>query len=166
MISLFIFQIQPLYDSYQRDVEINLWEPINRYWAECYEACKLASKKRSTFQAENRTIFQVSSPETKKICDMQAYSVTITIINNNSNATTTTCIQLYNLIFIFVFPFFLIVRKKLSFLGRCAKLKKRNVWMQLHCSINVKIVTSRKNGNVPNDSCTDLVVPGLRGKWN
>ncbi|XP_073843399.1 neurobeachin-like protein 1 isoform X2 [Musca autumnalis] len=50
--------IQPLYDSYQRDVEINLWEPINRYWAECYEACKVASKKRSTFQAENRTLFQ------------------------------------------------------------------------------------------------------------
>lgn len=82
-IFLFIFQIQPLYDSYQRDVEINLWEPINRYWAECYEACKLASKKRSTFQAENRTIFQVSSPETKKLCEMQACKMTITIINNN-----------------------------------------------------------------------------------
>ena len=51
--------MQPLYDAYQREVEINLWEPINRYWAECYEACKVASKKRSTFQAENRTLFQV-----------------------------------------------------------------------------------------------------------
>ncbi|KNC29634.1 hypothetical protein FF38_00632 [Lucilia cuprina] len=50
--------VQPLYDSYQREVEINLWEPINRYWAECYEACKIASKKRSTFQSENRTLFQ------------------------------------------------------------------------------------------------------------
>ncbi|XP_075164730.1 neurobeachin-like protein 1 isoform X1 [Haematobia irritans] len=50
--------IQPLYDSYQRDVEIHLWEPINRFWAECYEACKVASKKRSTFQTENRTQFQ------------------------------------------------------------------------------------------------------------
>ncbi|KAI8117003.1 Eukaryotic initiation factor 4A [Lucilia cuprina] len=53
-----IQRVQPLYDSYQREVEINLWEPINRYWAECYEACKIASKKRSTFQSENRTLFQ------------------------------------------------------------------------------------------------------------
>ncbi|KAM7358806.1 neurobeachin-like protein 1 isoform 2-T3 [Cochliomyia hominivorax] len=50
--------VQPLYDNYQREVEINLWEPINRYWAECYEACKFASKKRCTFQSENRTQFQ------------------------------------------------------------------------------------------------------------
>lgn len=54
------FKVQPLYDNYQREVEINLWEPINRYWAECYEACKMASKKRNTFQTENRTLFQVS----------------------------------------------------------------------------------------------------------
>lgn len=52
-------QVQPLYDVYQREVELNLWEPINRYWAECYEACKIASKKRGTLQADNRALFQV-----------------------------------------------------------------------------------------------------------
>ncbi|KAL9909105.1 neurobeachin-like protein 1 isoform 2-T2 [Glossina fuscipes fuscipes] len=50
--------VQPLYDVYQREVELNLWEPINRYWAECYEACKVASKKRGTLQADNRALFQ------------------------------------------------------------------------------------------------------------
>uniref|UniRef100_A0A1B0AQU5 Uncharacterized protein n=1 Tax=Glossina palpalis gambiensis TaxID=67801 RepID=A0A1B0AQU5_9MUSC len=51
-------KVQPLYDVYQREVELNLWEPINRYWAECYEACKVASKKRGTLQADNRALFQ------------------------------------------------------------------------------------------------------------
>ncbi|XP_055846151.1 neurobeachin-like protein 1 isoform X1 [Episyrphus balteatus] len=50
--------IKPLFDNYQREIESTLWEPINRYWAECYEACKAASKKRGTFQAENRRHFQ------------------------------------------------------------------------------------------------------------
>uniref|UniRef100_A0A0K8W1H1 Neurobeachin-like protein 1 n=1 Tax=Bactrocera latifrons TaxID=174628 RepID=A0A0K8W1H1_BACLA len=49
--------VKPLHDVYQREIELNLWEPINRYWAECYEACKAASKKRGTYQAENRRIF-------------------------------------------------------------------------------------------------------------
>lgn len=51
-------QIKPLYDRYQRDIELHLWEPINRFWAECYEACKAASKQRATHQAENRRLFQ------------------------------------------------------------------------------------------------------------
>ncbi|KPU78624.1 uncharacterized protein Dana_GF10562, isoform B [Drosophila ananassae] len=50
--------IKPLYDRYQRDIELHLWEPINRFWAECYEACKAASKQRATHQAENRRLFQ------------------------------------------------------------------------------------------------------------
>ncbi|XP_044313954.1 neurobeachin-like protein 1 isoform X2 [Drosophila rhopaloa] len=50
--------VKPLYDRYQRDIELHLWEPINRFWAECYEACKAASKKRATNQAENRRLFQ------------------------------------------------------------------------------------------------------------
>ncbi|XP_011184852.2 neurobeachin-like protein 1 isoform X2 [Zeugodacus cucurbitae] len=49
--------VKPLHDVYQREIELNLWEPINRYWAECYEACKAASKRRGTYQAENRRIF-------------------------------------------------------------------------------------------------------------
>ncbi|XP_067645670.1 neurobeachin-like protein 1 isoform X2 [Eurosta solidaginis] len=49
--------VKPLHDAYQREIELNLWEPINRYWAECYEACKAASKRRGTYQAENRRIF-------------------------------------------------------------------------------------------------------------
>nr|NP_647869.3 uncharacterized protein Dmel_CG43367, isoform D [Drosophila melanogaster]AAF47858.3 uncharacterized protein Dmel_CG43367, isoform D [Drosophila melanogaster] len=50
--------VKPLYDRYQRDIELHLWEPINRFWAECYEACKAASKQRATNQAENRRLFQ------------------------------------------------------------------------------------------------------------
>ncbi|XP_017461884.1 PREDICTED: uncharacterized protein LOC108355227, partial [Rhagoletis zephyria] len=49
--------VKPLHDVYQREIELNLWEPINRYWAECYEACKAASKRRGTYQADNRRIF-------------------------------------------------------------------------------------------------------------
>ncbi|XP_039229951.1 neurobeachin-like protein 1 isoform X2 [Drosophila yakuba] len=50
--------VKPLYDRYQRDIELHLWEPINRFWAECYESCKAASKQRATNQAENRRLFQ------------------------------------------------------------------------------------------------------------
>ncbi|XP_001983501.2 neurobeachin-like protein 1 isoform X2 [Drosophila grimshawi] len=50
--------VKPLYDRYQREIELNLWEPINRFWAECYEACKGASKQRASFQATNRRVFQ------------------------------------------------------------------------------------------------------------
>ncbi|XP_034109719.1 neurobeachin-like protein 1 isoform X1 [Drosophila albomicans] len=50
--------VKPLYDRYQRDIELHLWEPINRFWAECYEACKAASKQRASFQATNRRVFQ------------------------------------------------------------------------------------------------------------
>ncbi|XP_052847786.1 neurobeachin-like protein 1 isoform X3 [Drosophila gunungcola] len=50
--------VKPLYDRYQRDIELHLWEPINRFWAECYEACKAASKQRASNQAENRRLFQ------------------------------------------------------------------------------------------------------------
>ncbi|BFF98031.1 neurobeachin-like protein 1 [Drosophila madeirensis] len=50
--------VKPLYDRYQRDIELHLWEPINRFWAECYEACKAASKQRATYQTDNRRLFQ------------------------------------------------------------------------------------------------------------
>ncbi|XP_015015894.2 neurobeachin-like protein 1 isoform X1 [Drosophila mojavensis] len=50
--------VKPLYDRYQREIELHLWEPINRFWAECYEACKAASKQRASFQATNRRVFQ------------------------------------------------------------------------------------------------------------
>ncbi|XP_016965491.1 neurobeachin-like protein 1 isoform X2 [Drosophila biarmipes] len=50
--------VKPMYDRYQRDIELHLWEPINRFWAECYEACKAASKQRAANQAENRRLFQ------------------------------------------------------------------------------------------------------------
>ncbi|XP_030380341.1 neurobeachin-like protein 1 isoform X2 [Scaptodrosophila lebanonensis] len=50
--------VKPLYDRYQREIELNLWEPINRFWAECYEACKAASMQRANYQAANRRVFQ------------------------------------------------------------------------------------------------------------
>ncbi|KAL5292423.1 NBEAL1 family protein [Megaselia abdita] len=50
--------IKPLHDNFQRETETTLWEPINRFWAECYEACKVSSVKRATFQSENRRLFQ------------------------------------------------------------------------------------------------------------
>ncbi|KAM8710777.1 hypothetical protein ACLKA7_017413 [Drosophila subpalustris] len=58
LIFLIFAQVKPLYDRYQRDIELHLWEPINRFWAECYEACKAASKQRATLQAANRRLFQ------------------------------------------------------------------------------------------------------------
>lgn len=37
-----------------------LWEPLNRFWAESYEACKASSQKRAKYLLESRRKFQVS----------------------------------------------------------------------------------------------------------
>lgn len=53
-----MLQIKPLHDSYQKDVTTILWEPLNIFWAECYEACKLSTQNRSKHQMESRRRFQ------------------------------------------------------------------------------------------------------------
>lgn len=56
----FLSQIKPLHDSYQNEIATTLWEPLNMFWAECYEACKTASQKRAALQLESRRRFQVN----------------------------------------------------------------------------------------------------------
>nr|XP_040227141.2 neurobeachin-like protein 1 isoform X2 [Anopheles coluzzii] len=51
-------KIKPLYTSYQKDLSITLWEPLNTFWAECYESCKLSSQRRAKLQMESRRKFQ------------------------------------------------------------------------------------------------------------
>ncbi|XP_037907722.1 neurobeachin-like protein 1 isoform X2 [Hermetia illucens] len=51
-------KIKPLHDSYQNEIATTLWEPLNMFWAECYEACKTASQKRAALQLESRRRFQ------------------------------------------------------------------------------------------------------------
>uniref|UniRef100_A0A182S6I5 Uncharacterized protein n=1 Tax=Anopheles maculatus TaxID=74869 RepID=A0A182S6I5_9DIPT len=50
--------IKPLYTSYQKDLSNTLWEPLNTFWAECYESCKLSSQRRAKLQMESRRKFQ------------------------------------------------------------------------------------------------------------
>ncbi|XP_058454329.1 neurobeachin-like protein 1 isoform X1 [Malaya genurostris] len=51
-------KIKPLYTSYQRDLSNTLWEPLNTFWAECYESCKFSSQRRAKLQMESRRKFQ------------------------------------------------------------------------------------------------------------
>uniref|UniRef100_A0AAG5CUG9 DUF4704 domain-containing protein n=1 Tax=Anopheles atroparvus TaxID=41427 RepID=A0AAG5CUG9_ANOAO len=51
-------KIKPLYTSYQKDLSNTLWEPLNTFWAECYESCKLSSQRRAKLQMESRRKFQ------------------------------------------------------------------------------------------------------------
>lgn len=57
----FFLQIKPLYQEYQKILGSELWEPLNRFWAECYESCKLTSQKRAHIQMESRKRFQVKN---------------------------------------------------------------------------------------------------------
>ncbi|XP_055608825.1 neurobeachin-like protein 1 isoform X2 [Uranotaenia lowii] len=51
-------KIKPLYTSYQKDLSNTLWEPLNTFWAECYESCKFSSQRRAKLQMESRRKFQ------------------------------------------------------------------------------------------------------------
>ncbi|XP_055643375.1 neurobeachin-like protein 1 isoform X2 [Toxorhynchites rutilus septentrionalis] len=51
-------KIKPLYVSYQKVLSDSLWEPLNTFWAECYESCKLSSQRRARLQMESRRKFQ------------------------------------------------------------------------------------------------------------
>ncbi|XP_055544656.1 neurobeachin-like protein 1 isoform X1 [Wyeomyia smithii] len=51
-------KIKPLYVSYQKDLSNTLWEPLNTFWAECYESCKFSSQRRAKLQMESRRKFQ------------------------------------------------------------------------------------------------------------
>lgn len=55
---IFSTQVKPLHDAYQSEVSSTLWEPLNTFWAECYEACKGSSQKRAKQLMESRRKFQ------------------------------------------------------------------------------------------------------------
>ncbi|GAB0094775.1 AGAP003386-PA [Sergentomyia squamirostris] len=50
--------IQPLHDAYQKEIEVSLCEPLNTFWAECYESCKTTGKLCKEIEMESRTKFQ------------------------------------------------------------------------------------------------------------
>lgn len=52
-------QIKPLHDEYENEVRSMIWEQLNRFWAESYEACKASSQKRNMNLMESRRKFQV-----------------------------------------------------------------------------------------------------------
>lgn len=54
-------QIKPLHDEYINEVSQMIWEQLNRFWAESYEACKASSQKRTKNLMESRRKFQVST---------------------------------------------------------------------------------------------------------
>uniref|UniRef100_A0A182FQT6 Uncharacterized protein n=1 Tax=Anopheles albimanus TaxID=7167 RepID=A0A182FQT6_ANOAL len=53
-----LIDIKPLFSAYQKDLSNTLWEPLNTFWAECYESCKLSSQRRAKLQMESRRKFQ------------------------------------------------------------------------------------------------------------
>uniref|UniRef100_A0A1B0CP53 Uncharacterized protein n=1 Tax=Lutzomyia longipalpis TaxID=7200 RepID=A0A1B0CP53_LUTLO len=50
--------IKPLHDAYQKEIEVTLCEPLNTFWAECYESCKRTGKLCKEIEMESRTKFQ------------------------------------------------------------------------------------------------------------
>lgn len=46
-----------MYQAYEKDVNDTLTEPLNTFWAECFEACKETSNKRVGLQMESRRKF-------------------------------------------------------------------------------------------------------------
>ncbi|XP_055695703.1 neurobeachin-like protein 1 [Lutzomyia longipalpis] len=51
-------RIKPLHDAYQKEIEVTLCEPLNTFWAECYESCKRTGKLCKEIEMESRTKFQ------------------------------------------------------------------------------------------------------------
>ncbi|XP_059607349.1 neurobeachin-like protein 1 [Phlebotomus argentipes] len=51
-------RIEPLHDAYQKEIEVTLCEPLNTFWAECYESCKTTGKLCKEIEMESRTRFQ------------------------------------------------------------------------------------------------------------
>lgn len=54
-----MLQIKPLHDAYQKEIEKQLWEPLNTFWAECYEKSKKISAACLDIEMESRQKFQV-----------------------------------------------------------------------------------------------------------
>lgn len=52
-------QIKPLHDAYLDEVSSMIWEQLNRFWAESYEACKASAQKLAKNMMESRRKFQV-----------------------------------------------------------------------------------------------------------
>uniref|UniRef100_A0A336KCC2 CSON006833 protein n=1 Tax=Culicoides sonorensis TaxID=179676 RepID=A0A336KCC2_CULSO len=50
-------KIKPYYLAYDKDVTDTLSEPLNTFWAECFETCKETSNKRVNMQMESRRKF-------------------------------------------------------------------------------------------------------------
>lgn len=59
LIVFLLLQIRPQYELYRRDTETSLGEPLNTFWAECYEAGKAAAGARARAQQDSRARFQV-----------------------------------------------------------------------------------------------------------
>uniref|UniRef100_A0A6B2EDM8 Putative lysosomal trafficking regulator lyst n=1 Tax=Phlebotomus kandelakii TaxID=1109342 RepID=A0A6B2EDM8_9DIPT len=51
-------RIEPLHDAYQKEIDATLCEPLNTFWAECYESCKTTGKLCKKIEMESRTKFQ------------------------------------------------------------------------------------------------------------
>lgn len=58
---IFLSQIKPLHEKYINEVSSMIWEQLNRFWAESYEACKSSSQKRNKNLMESRRKFQVGT---------------------------------------------------------------------------------------------------------
>lgn len=61
-------QIKPMHDAYLNEVSSMIWEQLNRFWAESYEACKASSQKRNMHLMESRRKFQVCNTFLRSEC--------------------------------------------------------------------------------------------------
>lgn len=64
---VFHLQIKPLHDAYQKEIEKQLWEPLNVFWAECYEKSKKISVACVDIEMESRQKFQVRKKAKAKV---------------------------------------------------------------------------------------------------
>jgi hypothetical protein len=54
-----VLQVKPLQDAYQAALDSQLMEPMNVFWAECYESSKTAVHRRNREMGDSKLRFQV-----------------------------------------------------------------------------------------------------------
>lgn len=82
--SLFLFQLKPLYKSYQSALLGEFSDAMNIFWAECYEGSKFALQKRARELADSRLRFQVYYYAPRHACPSAAPQMHLSLQFNNA----------------------------------------------------------------------------------
>jgi hypothetical protein len=63
-----VLQVKPLHDAYQATLDAQLTEPMNVFWAECYESSKAAVHRRNRETGDSKQRFQVLPHNASTAC--------------------------------------------------------------------------------------------------